>query len=85
MTYPSHMDFVVEKMSGELDDWLDAIDALGVRYVKWNGRHNAYLGADKPSWTNATVARFETKDEAQDWCRLVNEKFGPFGEVAGRG
>jgi len=72
---PSHMDFIVEKVSGELDDWLDAIDALGVRYVHYNGAHQAYLGAYKPNWTNATVAWFSSREEAKIWCDQVNEKF----------
>lgn len=68
-------DFVAEKFSGDAEDWMDAVEALGVRPAYYDGCHRAYLGKTQPCWTNATVARFSTREDAEDWCQRVNEIF----------
>ncbi len=78
-------DFIVQKFQGiwkytpkfcrREEDWLDAMEALGVRAVYYNGCHAAYLGKNKPCWTNATVAQFKTKEEAEKFCDSINDIF----------
>ena len=75
MPWTSRFDFIAEKFCGNEDDWMDAIEALGVRPMQWDGCHRAYLGKNKSCWTNATVAIFNTREEARDWCERVNEIF----------
>lgn len=67
--------YVLDALSGTGEDWLEAIESLGVRPIYYNGAHSAYLGKDKPNWTNATVAYFSTREDAQEWCERVNGDF----------
>ncbi len=68
-------DFIGEKFCGDVGDWMDAVEALGVRAVYYNGCQSAYLGRTQPCWTNARVAKFETREAAEEWCNRVNEIF----------
>ena len=64
---------IVDKFCGDKEDWLDAVEALGVRGFYWNGNHKAFLGLHHR--TNAVVAVFETKAECDKWCEYVNDLF----------
>ena len=73
-------DFIAKKFWGRKfcrreEDWLDAMEVLGVRAGTYNGCHRAYLGRTKPCRTNATVARFKTREEAEKFCDNINEIF----------
>lgn len=69
--------FIADAMCGNNEDWMDAVEALGVRPMYYNGAHRAFLGRNKPQWTNATVAFFKTGQETKDWCDRVNALVEP--------
>ncbi len=70
----SRLHSILDKLCGDAEDWIEAIEAIGVRPAYYDGSHRAYLGKDKPCWTNATVARFSTAEEAQEWCERANKE-----------
>jgi len=66
-------DFIADEINAETEDWLDAIEHLGVRAMYWDGCHCAYLGKDKERWTNARVATFKSGEDARQWCLKTNK------------
>ncbi len=69
---PQRLHYVLDALSGTGEDWLDAIEAIGVRPAYYDGSHKAYLGKDRETWTNAVIAHFLTKEAAHEWCDRVN-------------
>ena len=68
-------EYFKHKITGSADEWIDAIESLGVRAVFYNGSHKALLGHEKLPHkykTNATVAFFDTKEECEKWCKYIN-------------
>jgi len=67
----SQFHYILDKLCGTGEDWVDAIEGIGVRYLYWNGSHQVVLGKNAES--NARIAVFSTREEAKDWCNKVNK------------
>ena len=53
------------------EDRMDAVEALGVRPMHYNGLHRAWLNQ-----TNADVKTFKTREECIAWCAETNRRLG---------